>query len=126
VSRLHVGLGVACGFLAGVIVAVLLAGGSTTLTETETVARTVTVQAPPAAVTNGGTVIVKTQVPPVVGERLDTAKNRLRRAGFDVDVDGGGTFGVIKESNWEVVSQDPGPGVSLEQGSSVRIRIERR
>ena len=54
------------------------------------------------------------------------ARDRLDRAGFDADVDGGGLLGVIRESNWEVVLQDPGPGVALEQGSSVRLRIERR
>jgi beta-lactam-binding protein with PASTA domain len=117
-----VALGIAVGFLAGVLLAVALTGG--TQTETVTVARTVTVASP--SVTTGGTVIVTVPVPAVTGERLDVAKDRIRRAGFDADVDGGGTFGVIKESNWEVVAQDPGPGVALEKGSSVRVRIERR
>jgi beta-lactam-binding protein with PASTA domain len=122
VTRTHVALGIAVGFLAGVLLAVALTGG--TQTETVTVARTVTVASP--SVTTGGTVIVTAPVPAVTGERLDVAKDRIRRAGFDADVDGGGTFGVIKESNWEVVAQDPGPGVALEKGSSVRVRIERR
>jgi hypothetical protein len=125
VSRASVplALAAACGFLLGAVVVIAIgAGGGDTTTVTQR--RTVTVSA--ATTTTGGTVITSTAVPPVVGERLDVAKDRLRRAGFDPDVDGGGVFGVIRESNWEVVAQDPGPGVQLEQGSSVRIRIERR
>jgi beta-lactam-binding protein with PASTA domain len=114
-------LGAACGFLAGVLLVVALGGADG---DTRTVARTITVVSP--TLTNGGTVIVKTAVPTLVGERLDVAKDRLRRAGFDPDVEGGGLFGIIDESNWEVVTQDPGPGVELEQGSSVHIRVEKR
>lgn len=120
-SRTVVALGAAMGFLAGVLTVVALGGGSG---DRVTVARTVTVAAP--AITNGGTVIVSTAVPPLVGERLDVAKDRLRRAGFDPDVKGGGIFGIIDESNWQVVTQDPGPGVMLEQGSSVHLRVEKR
>lgn len=117
----RVALAAACGFLAGVLLVVAIGGGEG---ETKTVARTVTVISP--TLTTGGTVIVKTAVPQLVGERLDTAKDRIRRAGFDADVEGGGIFGIIDESNWEVVSQDPGPGVMLEQGSSVHVRVEKR
>ena len=113
----------ACGFLAGVLLVIAL-GGSGGDTETVTVARTMTV--PVLTSTNGGTVITQTAVPALVGERLDVAKDRIRRAGFDPDVDGGGVFGILKDSNWEVVEQDPGPGTQLEQGSSVHIRVERR
>ena len=116
----HAGAAVAaaCGFLAGVLVMVAVGtGGGDTVTETVAVA---------PAITNGGTVIVKTAVPPLVGERLDVALDRLDRAGFDPDVEGGGVLGIIDESNWEVVLQDPGPGVMLEQGSSVHVRVERR
>jgi beta-lactam-binding protein with PASTA domain len=122
VSRTGAALGTVSGFLAGVLVVLALgAGGDDTRTVTE--ARTVTV---PGTVTTGGTVIVTTAVPALVGERLDVAKERLDRAGFDPDVSGGGIFGIVEESNWEVVTQDPGPGVMLEQGSSVHIRVEKR
>ena len=117
----RIALGLACGFLAGVLLVVAIGGGKG---DTKTVARTITVVSP--TLTNGGTVIVKAPVPPLVGERLDTAKDRIRRAGFDADVEGGGLFGIIDESNWEVVTQDPGPGVMLEQGSSVHVRVEKR
>jgi hypothetical protein len=123
VSRTALALGAACGFLAGVLLVVVLTGAGG---ETETVvrARTVTVVSP--AVTTGGTVIVKTAVPALIGERLDVAKDRIDRSGFDADVEGGGVFGIVVDSNWEVVTQDPGPGVLLEQGSSVHIRVEKR
>ena len=114
-------LAAACGFLAGVLLVVALGTGGAT---TKTTERTITVVSP--TLTTGGTVIVKTAVPPLVGERLDVAKDRLNRAGFDPDVEGGGIFGIIDDSNWEVVTQDPGPGVMLEQGSSVHIRVEKR
>lgn len=122
-----IALGTACGFLLGVVLTLGL--GEATSDDDEDArtvagpARTVTV---PATSTTGGTVIVTTRVPALVGERLDTATDRLQRARFDVDVDGGGVFGVLRESNWEVVEQSPRPGTRLEQGSSVRLRIQRR
>lgn len=119
-SRAGAAVGAACGFLAGVLVVLAVGGGG----QTTTVERTVTVA--PSTLTTGGTVIVKTAVPELVGERLDVARDRLDRAGFDPDVEGGGLLGIIDESNWEVVLQDPGPGVMLEQGSSVHLRVERR
>lgn len=118
---LGVALTGACGVLAGVLLVVAL-GGAQGTTKTTTTRITV----PANVVTTGGTVITQTLVPRVVGERLDVAKVRVARVGFDIDVDGGGLLGVIKDSNWEVVTQDPGPGVELEQGSSVRVHIERR
>lgn len=108
----------ACGFLVGVLFVVALGGEERIVRE-----RTITV---PGVVTNGGTVITKTEVPDVVGERLDTAQDRIARAGFDPDVDGGGLFGVVVESNWEVVEQQPRAGRTVERGSSVKLRIDRR
>ncbi|MDQ3850344.1 MAG: PASTA domain-containing protein, partial [Actinomycetota bacterium] len=113
----------ACGFLLGVVLVLGLGLGRDPAPPAHTVTRTVVAA---ATTTTGGTVIVTTHVPPVVGERLDVAKARLARARFDVDVDGGGVLGVVREPNWEVVAQDPGPGVVLEQGSSVHLVVERR
>jgi hypothetical protein len=79
---LPVALGVAGGFLAGVLVVVALGGPAT---ETRTVTAPPTASAP-----TGGTVITKTEIPDVVGERLDIAKQRVRRAGFLVEVSGAG------------------------------------
>lgn len=119
-SALGVALAAASGFLAGVLLIVAL-GGAKGATRTTTITRTV-----PVATTNGGTVIVTTAVPELVGERLSTARDRVERAGFDLDVVGGGLLGVIVESNWEVVDQDPSAGRQREQGSTVEVEIERR
>lgn len=113
-------LALASGVVAGVLLAVALGAGGT---ETVTVARTVTV---PGAVTSGGTVIVQTEVPDLVGERLDIAKDRLARSKFEADVEGGGVLGIVVERNWEVVAQRPAPGTVFEQGSTVRLDAVRR
>jgi beta-lactam-binding protein with PASTA domain len=84
--------------------------------------RTVTV---PATQTTGGTVVVSTRVPDLGGQPLDLALHRLQRSRFAADVQGGGLFGVVEEVNWRVVEQSPRPGVMLEQGSHVRLRVER-
>lgn len=128
-TTLGVVLALASGFFVGVLLVAALGGAKGRSTETVTVARTTTATATvtvPAEVTNGGTVIVTTIVPSLVGERLDVARERTNRAGFDLDVNGGGLLGVINDANWEVVAQSPEPGTRLEQGSTVDVDIERR
>jgi PASTA domain-containing protein len=118
-------LAVACGILLGALIAFAIGPGGDEdklSAETVTIARTVTV---PGAVTNPGTVITRTLVPDVVGQRLDIAKRQLELRKFEVDVDGGGILGVIRERNWHVTRQRPAPGTYLEQGSSVRVTVER-
>ena len=117
---LRVAIAAAGGFLAGVLLIAVL-GGAKPAGPTATV--TVTAPAPGAG--GGGTVVTKTVVPDVVGERLDAALERLARSGFEADVQGGGLFGVLEESNWLVVAQDPAEGFH-EQGSSVRVEVDRR
>lgn len=120
-SRLTVALAAASGFLVGVLLVAVL-GGTPTTTLTQTQRVTVT-QAP---VDPNATVITTTGVPPLVGEHLDSAKNRLDEAKFKLDItDGGGLFGPIDDGNWVVTSQDPPAGAQLRQGSTVRITIER-
>src|SRR4051794_28724894 len=55
-------------------------------------------------------------MPDVTGKKLDVAKSAVKDAGIDgkVKVDGGGVFGVVDESNWQVCDQSPaaGQGVS--------------
>jgi len=114
----------ACGFLAGALLA--LGAGALDDDERARVAtRTVTV-AVPATRTTGSTTIETTAVPDLVGQPLDTARERLERASFEADVDGGGLFGVIDDDNWEVVAQRPDAGEQLELGSSVQVVITRR
>jgi PASTA domain len=111
-------LGAAAAFLIGVLLVVALGGGRHTVTRT----KTVTV---PATITGGGTVIVSTRVPALVGQRLDIAKTRLKRARFDVAVRGGGILGILRDHNWVVVSQDPAAGTLLEVGSTVHVDVSR-
>lgn len=51
-------------------------------------------------------------MPDVVGMTLDVAESDIERAGYtkSVEVLGGGMFGVIDESNWEVCEQLPAAG----------------
>jgi beta-lactam-binding protein with PASTA domain len=49
-------------------------------------------------------------VPDVVGERLDVAKSQVKDAGYDTEEIGGGTFGIVVESNWTVCETDPPAG----------------
>jgi hypothetical protein len=53
-------------------------------------------------------------MPDVVGKKLDAAKADIKSAGVegDVDVEGGGVFGVIQESNWLVCAQSPDAGAA--------------
>ncbi len=120
-TRMTVALGGASGFLVGVLLVAVLGGTpTTTLTQTERV----TVTTPP--VDPNATVVTMTAVPPLVGESLDTARERLQDAEFDTEIaSGGGLFGPIDDGNWVVTGQDPPAGTQLRQGSSVRIRIER-
>ena len=108
----------AAGVICGLVVALGLGAGRSTSRTT-----TVTVAGQPSS---NGTLVAKTAVPAVIGERLDIAKDRVRRAGFVVKVEGGGVLGVIRDRNWEVTSQDPVGGQVLQTGSTVRLRIERR
>jgi beta-lactam-binding protein with PASTA domain len=117
-----VALGVASGFLIGVLFVVALGIGSAEEPRAKTV--TVVSRAPP--LTGNETVVTKTAVPDVTGERLDVAHERLERAGFMVKEEDNGLFGSIVDSNWEVEEQDPVADTLLERGSTVRIKLHRR
>ncbi len=64
-------------------------------------------------------------MPDVVGKRLDIALSDVERAGFDdeVEVLGGGAFGVLDESNWTVCSQEPESGAEI--AGVPRISVDR-
>jgi hypothetical protein len=114
---LPIALAGAVGAVFGLILALVLGAGGKTTTRTVTVG---------SASQPHGTLIAKTAVPSVIGERLDIAKDRVRAIGFVVKVEGGGVLGVIRDRNWQVTSQDPLAGQLLQTGSTVRLRIERR
>lgn len=63
-------------------------------------------------------------MPDVVGKQLDVAKSDIERAGFmgDVEITGGGLFGVVDDSNWMVCEQEPGAGVKM---ANPRLVVDR-
>ncbi|GEA81349.1 hypothetical protein CUD01_17930 [Cellulomonas uda] len=65
------------------------------------------------------------QMPDVTGLRLDKALAVIESAGFmdDVDVTGGGLFGVVVESNWQVCEQSPARGEKMT--TTPRLTVDR-
>lgn len=63
------------------------------------------------------------QMPDVTGQQLDAALSAIESAGFtdDVDVEGGGVFGVVDESNWQVCEQSPASGEPLTRTPSLTV-----
>jgi hypothetical protein len=98
------------GFLVGVLLIAILGGAQPVYKE-----RTLTVARP----------LQGSAVPALVGQRLDVALDRLESAGLKGDVQGGGLFGILDESGWKVVHQDPSPGARLAQGDTVRLDVNR-
>jgi hypothetical protein len=75
---------------------------------TATTARTTTTEAPTTT-----TAAARRQMPNVLSQRLDVAKTHLGDAGYldsEIQIVGGGTFGVINSSAWVVCSQEPKAG----------------
>ncbi len=63
-------------------------------------------------------------MPNVTGQRLDLAESHLQRAGFDptkITIVGGGTFGVVVKSNWQVCTQAPAPGEVVSSGPRLSV-----
>ncbi|WP_354702283.1 hypothetical protein DSM112329_02639 [Paraconexibacter sp. AEG42_29] len=125
-SRLTVALAGAGGFLAGVLLVAAL-GGTPTTTVSETTTQAVTVTAPAQTLTTPPSDPGPSfpTVPELVGARLDQAQDRLDDLQLRASVLGGGTFGVVDETNWVVVQQDPPSGTRLATGADVVLRIER-
>ena len=98
------------GFLAGILLIAILGGAQPVYKE-----RTIRVARPPQG----------TAVPALVGQRLDRALDRLEGIGLKADVQGGGLFGVLDESGWTVVEQNPSPGARLRQGDTVTLHVDR-
>ncbi|QOD04358.1 hypothetical protein [Pseudarthrobacter sp. BIM B-2242] len=66
-----------------------------------------------------------TTMPDVVGKGLDVAISDVKLAGIDdeVEVLGGGMFGVVDKSNWTVCSQEPQTGAEV--SSAPRLTVDR-
>jgi hypothetical protein len=107
---LGMALAAAGGFLAGVLLIAILGGAQPVYKE-----RTIKVTATPTG----------TAVPALNGVRLDRALDQLESAGLKGDVQGGGLFGILDESDWTVSSQDPSPGSRLKRGDTVHLQVDR-
>lgn len=112
-------------FLAGVLLVAAL-GGAKATTSTTTQRVTVTSPGPSASTPAPAPAGATTRVPDVEGQPLDAARSALEGAGLEVDVQGGGLFGVVDESNWRVVRQSPAKDTRAPDGDKVTVDICRR
>jgi serine/threonine protein kinase len=64
-------------------------------------------------------------VPSLVGQPLDFAEQRLSDLGLDSTEVGGGIFGVLVPSDWEVCQTDPVADATVRRGSTVQLLIDR-
>jgi hypothetical protein len=119
VSRLGVALVAAAAFLGGVLLVAILGGAKNVVHEK-------TVTAPAVVTGGGGSGTTGTAVPDLVGQPLDVARDALDQAGLDSEEIGAGVLGVIVPGNWEVVDQSPGPGETVDEGSTVQLEIQHR
>jgi serine/threonine protein kinase len=65
------------------------------------------------------------EVPSLVGQPLDAAEQRLDDLGLQSSEVGGGLFGVIVPSDWDVCETSPPAGASVRRGSTVQLLIDR-
>jgi beta-lactam-binding protein with PASTA domain len=117
-SWLTVAVAGAAGFLAGVLLVAVLGRPKGTVHTTTRVV--------PQTETQTLTIDPRPKVPDVVGKRLPDARQELEDAGFDVDVQDDTVFGIIDESHFVVVEQDPPAGERLADGDTVAVRVERQ
>jgi serine/threonine protein kinase len=64
-------------------------------------------------------------VPSLVGQPLDVAEQRLDNLGLRSTEEGGGIFGVLIPSDWEVCTTSPSGDSTVSPGSTVRLLIDR-
>jgi beta-lactam-binding protein with PASTA domain len=105
---LTLGIAGAAGFLLGVVVLVAARGIVHDDVHVRTVHRT-------------RTVLVQPHVPNVVGLTVDDAQSKLRAAGYDSDVSGGGFFGANGDDH--VSEQDPAAGAVVGGGATIHLQV---
>ena len=64
-------------------------------------------------------------VPSLAGQPLDVAEQRLNDLGLRPTEEGGGLFGVLVPSDWDVCSTAPTAGSAVAPGSTVHLSIDR-
>jgi hypothetical protein len=65
------------------------------------------------------------EVPSLTGEPLDVAERRLEKLGLRSSEVGGGLFGVLIPSEWDVCETSPPAGASVRRGATVRLLVDR-
>lgn len=106
----------ACGGATGEVGA--SAPATVTVAATVT-APAVTAPAPAPADTASAT------MPDYVGQTLDVAEDELDSMGVTYHEVGGGAFGIVVKSNWEVCSTRPKSGKSIDVASDVALIVQR-
>jgi hypothetical protein len=64
-------------------------------------------------------------VPSLVGQPLDVAEQRLHDLGLRSSEAGGGIFGVLIPSDWDVCETSPAADTNVRRGSTVQLLIDR-
>jgi hypothetical protein len=64
-------------------------------------------------------------VPSLVGQPLDVAEQRLDELGLQSSEVGGGLFGVLIPSDWDVCATSPAANTNVKPGSTVQLLIDR-
>jgi beta-lactam-binding protein with PASTA domain len=64
-------------------------------------------------------------VPSLAGQPLDIAEQRLDALGLRSTEEGGGIFGILVPSDWNVCQTSPGPGTRVRRGTTVSLLIDR-
>ena len=64
-------------------------------------------------------------VPSLAGQPLDTAEQQLDRLGLHSNEQGGGLFGVLVPSDWNVCSTSPPAGATVRPGATIDVQIDR-
>jgi beta-lactam-binding protein with PASTA domain len=64
-------------------------------------------------------------VPSLAGQPLDVAEQRLDELGLGSSEEGGGLFGVLVPSDWDVCGTSPGANTVVRPGTTVRLSIDR-
>ena len=64
-------------------------------------------------------------VPSLAGQPLDIAEQRLDALGLRSTEEGGGIFGILIPSDWNVCQTSPGPGTRVRRGATVSLLIDR-
>ncbi|HKH40573.1 MAG TPA: serine/threonine-protein kinase [Solirubrobacterales bacterium] len=64
-------------------------------------------------------------VPSLVGQPLDIAEQRLDELGLQSTEEGGGIFGVLIPSDWQVCGTSPSADSTVRPGATVRLLIDR-